>query len=200
MKKKTAIVISLCFVCVAVIGICAMAGISKWQEYQTEMQRQQRLDEYSDDLRDAFDDLYDIETGLLDDMAQQSAAGMSSREVMLNAIQAVGAPIDTLASVEAPEEAADAQRHFASAAKSYHAMADSLTELLSDDAQSTEKIKDGLIDMLPDAIDAFDQVKYGIQALEDSGVITLPDSAIQLEESLDSLLDSGIDSMLTSKN
>ena len=29
MKKKTAMVIFLCFVCVAVIGICAMAGISK---------------------------------------------------------------------------------------------------------------------------------------------------------------------------
>ncbi|MCD8356060.1 MAG: hypothetical protein LUE11_05765 [Clostridia bacterium] len=200
MKKKTAVVIFLCFVCVAVIGICAMAGISKWQEHQTELQRQQRLDAYSDDLRDAFDDLYDVETSLLDDMAQQSAQGVSNREIMLSAIEAMGAPIDTLASVEAPEEAADAQRHFASAAKSYHAMADVLTELLEDNTANADTVKGSLIDMLPDAIDAFDQLKYGIQALEDSGVISLPDSAIQLEKSLDSLIDSGIGSMLTSPN
>ena len=116
MKKKTAMVIFLCFVCVAVIGICAMAGISKWQEYQTAQQRQQQLDAYVDGLGSAFDDLYQVETGLLDDMAQQSTAGVSSREILLAAIEAVGRPMDKLASVQAPEELADAQRHFATAA------------------------------------------------------------------------------------
>ena len=199
MKKKTAMVIFLCFVCVAVIGICAMAGISKWQEYQTAQQRQQQLDAYVDGLGSAFDDLYQVETGLLDDMAQQSTAGVSSREILLAAIEAVGRPMDQLASVQAPEELADAQRHFATAAESYHTMSDQLTTLLQDETQNPEQLRDTLIDLLPDAIDAVDQVRYGIQVLAERDDITLPDSAIQLEQSLDSLMNGGMDSLITQK-
>ena len=199
MKKKTAMVIFLCFVCVAVIGICAMAGISKWQEYQTAQQRQQQLDAYVDGLGSAFDDLYQVETGLLDDMAQQSTAGVSSREILLAAIEAVGRPMDQLASVQAPEELADAQRHFATAAESYHTMSDQLTTLLQDETQHPEQLRDTLIDLLPDAIDAVDQVRYGIQVLAERDDITLPDSAVQLEQSLDSLMNGGMDSLITQK-
>ena len=199
MKKKTAMVIFLCFVCVAVIGICAMAGISKWQEYQTAQQRQQQLDAYVDGLGSAFDDLYQVETGLLDDMAQQSTAGVSSREILLAAIEAVGRPMDQLASVQAPEELADAQRHFATAAESYHTMSYQLTTLLQDETQNPEQLRDTLIDLLPDAIDAVDQVRYGIQVLAERDDITLPDSAVQLEQSLDSLMNGGMDSLITQK-
>lgn len=199
MKKKTAMVIFLCFVCVAVIGICAMAGISKWQEYQTAQQRQQQLDAYVNELGSAFDDLYAVETGLLEDMAQQSTAGVSNRDILLNAIEAVGKPMDKLASAQAPEEVADAQRHFATAAESCHTMSDQLTALLQDDTQNPEQLRDTLIDLLPEAIDAVDQVRYGIQVLEEHDAITLPDSAVQLEQSLDSLMNDGIDSMLTQK-
>ncbi len=199
MKKKTAMVIFLCFVCVAVIGICAMAGISKWQEYQTAQQRQQQLDAYVNELGSAFDDLYAVETGLLEDMAQQSTAGVSNRDILLNAIEAVGKPMDQLASAQAPEEVADAQRHFATAAESCHTMSDQLTALLRDDTQNPEQLRDTLIDLLPEAIDAVDQVRYGIQVLEEHDAITLPDSAVQLEQSLDSLMNDGIDSMLTQK-
>ena len=199
MKKKTAMVIFLCFVCVAVIGICAMAGISKWQEYQTAQQRQQQLDAYVDGLGSAFDDLYQVETGLLDDMAQQSTAGVSSREILLAAIEAVGRPMDQLASVQAPEELADAQRHFATAAESYHTMSDQLTTLLQDETQNPDQLRDTLIDLLPDAIDAVDQVRYGIQVLAERDDITLPDSAVQLEQSLDSLMNGGMDSLITQK-
>ena len=199
MKKKTAMVIFLCFVCVAVIGICTMAGISKWQEYQTAQQRQQQLDAYVDGLGSAFDDLYQVETGLLDDMAQQSTAGVSSREILLAAIEAVGRPMDQLASVQAPEELADAQRHFATAAESYHTMSDQLTTLLQDETQNPEQLRDTLIDLLPDAIDAVDQVRYGIQVLAERDDITLPDSAVQLEQSLDSLMNGGMDSLITQK-
>ena len=199
MKKKTAMVIFLCFVCVAVIGICAMAGISKWQEYQTAQQRQQQLDAYVDGLGSAFDDLYQVETGLLDDMAQQSTAGVSSREILLAAIEAVGRPMDQLASVQAPEELADAQRHFATAAESYHTMSDQLTTLLQDETQNPEQLRDTLINLLPDAIDAVDQVRYGIQMLAERDDITLPDSAVQLEQSLDSLMNGGMDSLITQK-
>ena len=199
MKKKTAMVIFLCFVCVAVIGICAMAGISKWQEYQTAQQRQQQLDAYVDGLGSAFDDLYQVETGLLEAMAQQSTAGVSSREILLAAIEAVGRPMDQLASVQAPEELADAQRHFATAAESYHTMSDQLTTLLQDETQNPEQLRDTLIDLLPDAIDAVDQVRYGIQMLAERDDITLPDSAVQLEQSLDSLMNGGMDSLITQK-
>ena len=198
-EKETAMVIFLCFVCVAVIGICAMAGISKWQEYQTAQQRQQQLDAYVDGLGSAFDDLYQVETGLLDDMAQQSTAGVSSREILLAAIEAVGRPMDQLASVQAPEELADAQRHFATAAESYHTMSDQLTTLLQDETQNPEQLRDTLIDLLPDAIDAVDQVRYGIQVLAERDDITLPDSAVQLEQSLDSLMNGGMDSLITQK-
>ncbi|MDD6610751.1 MAG: hypothetical protein PUE91_00840 [Clostridiales bacterium] len=199
MKKKTAIVIFLCFVCVAVIGICAMAGISKWQEYQTAQQRQQQLDAYVNELGSAFDDLYAVETGLLENMAQQSTAGVSNRDILLNAIEAVGEPMDKLASAQAPEEVADAQRHFATAAESCHTMSEQLTALLQEDTQNPEQLRDTLIDLLPEAIDAVDQVRYGIQVLEEHDAITLPDSAVQLEQSLDSLMNDGIDSMLTQK-
>ena len=152
-----------------------------------------------DGLGSVFDDLYQVETGLLDDMAQQSTAGVSSREILLAAIEAVGRPMDQLASVQAPEELADAQRHFATAAESYHTMSDQLTTLLQDETQNPEQLRDTLIDLLPDAIDAVDQVRYGIQVLAERDDITLPDSAVQLEQSLDSLMNGGMDSLITQK-
>ena len=153
MKKKTAIVIFLCFVCVAVIGICAMAGISKWQEYQTAQQRQQQLDAYVNELGSAFDDLYAVETGLLENMAQQSTAGVSNRDILLNAIEAVGEPMDKLASAQAPEEVADAQRHFATAAESCHTMSEQLTALLQEDTQNPEQLRDTCSHKFRDARD-----------------------------------------------
>lgn len=199
MKKKTVAILLICFICLAVIGICAMAGISKWQEYQAEQQRQQQLNAYVNALGDAFDTLYDVETGLLDDMAKQSTSGMSNREILLHAIQAIGEPIDQLASVPAPEEISDAQRYFTSAAQSYHTMSDQLITLLQEDNPDSEQLRDTLIDLLPDAIDAVDQVRYGIQELEEQGSITLPDSAVQLEQSLDSLMNGGMDSLISQK-
>ena len=78
-------------------------------------------------------------------------------------------------------------------------MSDQLTTLLQDETQNPEQLRDTLIDLLPDAIDAVDQVRYGIQVLAERDDITLPDSAVQLEQSLDSLMNGGMDSLITQK-
>lgn len=198
MKKKTAIIVFLCFVCVAVIGICVMAGISKWQNHQTAQQREQQLRAYMAELNSTFDDLYQVETNLLNDIAQQQTAGISSQDILLDAIDAVGKPMDALASVKAPEDFAEVQRHFVTAAQSYHTMSDELTALLQDDNQNPEQLRETLIDLLPDAIDAIDQIRYGIQALENQDDISLPDSAVQLKQSLDTLMNSEANSLIPS--
>lgn len=86
MSRKTAVTILLCFVCAAVIGVCAMAGVSKWNQHQAELERQQQLEAYSAQLTDSFDALYEMEAGLLDRMAKQQQAGSSDREVLIDAI------------------------------------------------------------------------------------------------------------------
>ena len=78
-------------------------------------------------------------------------------------------------------------------------MSDQLTTLLQDETQNPEQLRDTLINLLPDAIDAVDQVRYGIQVLAERDDITLPDSAVQLEQSLDSLMNGGMDSLITQK-
>lgn len=199
MKKKTAIIVFLCFVCVAAIGVCIMAGISKWQNHQTAQQRQQQRSAYVDELSSAFDELWQVETSLLDDITQQQAAGVSSRNILLDAIESVGRPIDELASVQAPEDFTAAQQHFVAASESYHTMSDELTTLLQNDSQNPEQLRNTLIDLLPDAIDAVDQIRYGIQALEKQDDISLPESAVQLKQSLDAVVNGEIDSLIPSK-
>lgn len=195
MKKKTALIILLCFVCAAIIGVCAIAGVSKWKLHQTELQRQQILDDYSAQLSEAFDELYDIETGLIDRMAAQQQAGASDRQILIDTVDAIRTRMDQLASVEVPEELSEAQRHFTAAAQSYGTIADTVTGLLADETQNAETIRSAAIELLPDAIDACDQLKYGVEALAESGA-NVPDSAKLLTESLDSLIDSGIDRAL----
>lgn len=197
MNKKQACTIALCFVCVAIIGICCMAGISKWRAYQAELKRQQQLAQYTEDLTDAFNDLYQVETDLFADMAQQQADGVDNRTILQSVLSAATAPIDTLASVQAPEELSEAQAHFKKAASSYHAMSDTVTDMLLDSSVSDADIRDTLIDMLPDAVDAFDEVKAGITLLAENSDITLPDSAKQLETALDSFSGDSLRSLLT---
>lgn len=199
MKKKTALTVLLCFVCAAVIGVCVIAGVSKWQQHRQELLRQQQmqllLDDYTDRLTQAFDTLYDTESGLLARMAEQQRAGMSEREILADAIDSVRAPLRSLADIEAPENLAEAQRHFSSAADSYDTMAGEISDVLRNDTLSYSEQKSRMISLLPDALSAFDELKYGVEALEDSGV-TVPESAQQLTDTLDSLVDSGMSSVL----
>lgn len=199
MSKKRALTIALCFVCIAIIGICCMAGISKWRAYQAELKRQQQLTQYTEDLTDAFDDLYRVETDLFQDMAQQQAAGADNRTILQSMLSAASAPIDALAAVQAPDELADAQKHFQTAASSYHTMSDTLTDMLRDPSTSDADMRDALLSMLPDAAKAFDEVRAGISLLAKNSDITLPDSAKQLESSLDSFSGDSLRTMLGAK-
>ena len=81
MKKRQIVSIALCFVCAAIIGICCMAGISKWRAYQAEVKRQQQLAQYTEDLTDALNELYRIETDLFQDIAKQQASGIDNRTI-----------------------------------------------------------------------------------------------------------------------
>lgn len=199
MSKKRALTIALCFVCIAIIGICCMAGISKWRAYQAELKRQQQLAQYTEDLTDAFNDLYRVETDLFQDMAQQQAAGADNRTILQSMLSAASAPIDALAAVQAPDELADAQKHFQTAASSYHTMSDTLTDMLRDPSTSDADMRDALLSMLPDAANAFDEVRAGISLLAKNSDITLPDSAKQLETSLDSFSGDSLRTMLGAK-
>ncbi|WP_394271847.1 hypothetical protein [Butyricicoccus sp.] len=199
MNRKTAVTILLCFVCAAVIGVCAMAGVSKWKEHQAELERRQQLEQYSAQLEDAFDALYEMETGLLSRMAEQQQAGGSNREILVDAIEAIRAPMDALAAVDAPDGLSEVQRHFSEAAASFGSMADTVTGLLADETQDGEALRSAAVMLLPDAVDAFDQLRYGVEALEESGA-PVPDSAQKLMEELDALLDSGVSSMLTGQD
>ena len=161
-----------------------MAGISKWRAYQAEVKRQQQLAQYTEDLTDALNELYRIETDLFQDIAKQQASGIDNRTILQSMLDAATAPIDALAHVQAPDELADAQAHFKKAASSYHTMADTLN---------------ALIDMLPDAVSVFDEVKAGITVLSKNSDITLPDSAKQLETVLDSFSGDSLRSILTAQ-
>ncbi len=196
MNRKTAVTILLCFVCAAVIGVCAMAGVSKWNQHQAELERQQQLEAYSAQLTDSFDALYEMEAGLLDRMAKQQQAGSSDREVLIDAIEAIRSPMEALAAADAPEGLSEVQQHFSNAAESFGSMADTVTELLADKNQNSEALRSAAVGLLPDAVDAFDQLRYGVEALEESGA-PVPDSAQKLTEELNALLDSGVSSMLT---
>ncbi|MBU5490090.1 hypothetical protein [Butyricicoccus intestinisimiae] len=199
MKKRQIVSIALCFVCAAIIGICCMAGISKWRAYQAEVKRQQQLAQYTEDLTDALNELYRIETDLFQDIAKQQASGIDNRTILQSMLDAATAPIDALAHVQAPDELADAQAHFKKAASSYHTMADTLNDMLSDASTTDTDLRDALIDMLPDAVSAFDEVKAGITVLSKNSDITLPDSAKQLETVLDSFSGDSLRSILTAQ-
>ncbi len=189
----------MCFVCIAIIGICCMAGISKWRAYQAELKRQQLLTQYTEDLTDAFNDLYQIETDLFQNMAKQRASGTDDRIILRSTIDAASAPLDTLASVQAPDELTEAQTHFKKAAASYHTMSDTLNDMLDDSSTTNAALRDTLIDMLPDAVSAFDEVKAGITVLSENSDITLPDSAKQLETALDSFSGDSLSSIFNAK-
>lgn len=128
-----------------------MAGISKWRAYQAEVKRQQQLAQYTEDLTDALNELYRIETDLFQDIANQQASGIDNRTILQSMLDAATAPIDAL------------------------------------------------IDMLPDAVSAFDEVKAGITVLAKNSDITLPDSAKQLETALDSFSGDSLRSILTAQ-
>ena len=199
MKKRQIVSIALCFVCAAIIGICCMAGISKWRAYQAEVKRQQQLAQYTEDLTDALNELYRIETDLFQDIAKQQASGIDNRTILQSMLDAATAPIDALAHVQAPDELADAQAHFKKAASSYHTMADTLNDMLSDASTTDADLHDALIDMLPDVVSAFDEVKAGITVLAKNSDITLPDSAKQLETALDTFSGDSLRSILTAQ-
>lgn len=199
MNKRQIVSIALCFVCAAIIGICCMAGISKWRAYQAEVKRQQQLAQYTEDLTDALNELYHMETDLFQDIAKQQASGIDNRTILQSMLDATTAPIDALARVQAPDELADAQAHFKKAASSYHTMADTLNDMLGDPSVTDADLRDALIDMLPDAVSAFDEVKAGITVLAENSDITLPDSAKQLETSLDSFSGDSLRSILTTQ-
>ena len=59
-----------------------MAGISKWRAYQAEVKRQQQLAQYTEDLTDALNELYRIETDLFQDIAKQQASGIDNRTIL----------------------------------------------------------------------------------------------------------------------
>ena len=106
MNKRQIVSIALCFVCAAIIGICCMAGISKWRAYQAEVKRQQQLAQYTEDLTDALNELYHMETDLFQDIAKQQASGIDNRTILQSMLDAATAPIDALARVQAPDELA----------------------------------------------------------------------------------------------
>ncbi len=189
-SKKRVWGIVLGLLCIAVIAVCCIAGVSKWRAHQAELQReqqrQQQLTQYTEDLTDAFDDLYQVETNLFQDMAAQRIAGADNRTTLQSMLDAAVAPIDALASVQAPDELSDAQKHFQKAASSYHTMSDTLSDMLRDPTTTDADVQQAFITMLPDAVNALDEVKAGISLLAENSDITLPDSAKQLETALDS--------------
>ena len=177
-SKKRVGGIVLCLLCIAVIVICCIAGVSKWRAHQAELQReqqrQQQLTQYTEDLTDAFDDLYQVETNLFQDMAAQRIAGADNRTTLQSMLDAAAAPIDTLASVQAPDELSDAQKHFQKAASSYHTMSDTLSDMLRDPTTTDADVQQAFITMLPDAVNALNEVKEGISLLAENSDITLP--------------------------
>lgn len=202
-SKKRVWGIVLCLLCIAVIAICCIAGVSKWRAHQAELQReqqrQQQLTQYTEDLTDAFDDLYQMETNLFQDMAAQRIAGADTRTTLQSMLDAAVAPIDTLASVQAPDELSDAQEHFQKAASSYHTMSDTLSDMLRDPTTTDADVQQAFVTMLPDAVNALDEVKAGISLLAENSDITLPDSAKQLETALDSFSGDSLSSIFNAK-
>ena len=140
-----------------------------------------------------------METDLFQDVAKQQASGIDNRTILQSMLDAATAPIDALARVQAPDELADAQAHFKKAASSYHTMADTLIDMLGDPSVTDADLRDALIDMLPNAVSAFDEVKAGITVLAENSDITLPDSAKQLETALDSFSGDSLRSILTTQ-
>lgn len=197
MSRRSAIKILLCFVCAAAIGIAAMAGYSKWQAYQAEQARAEALKQYAADIADALDDLDEQETSLFADMAQAQSGGTDSRTVLADALAAAGAPLDTLANTDAPDELQEAQTHFQAAASAYHTAADALTALLNDPTQDRTALREAVIDLLPDAAQALDELKSGITVLTDCADLSLPDSASRLQEALDTFSEDGFSTILS---
>lgn len=205
MKKKTALIIFICFVCAAVIGVCVIAGVSKWKQHQQELaqqqqeqQEQQEEDAYTQQLKDAFDKLYTAENGLLDQMAEQKADGVSNRQILANAIDTLREPMNELAAIEAPDKLSGAQAHFSAAAETFDRMAGTLSDLLKDESVSYSTLHTQILALMPDALTAFDELKSGVDALSDSGV-DVPNSARLLTDALDSIADSGVSGILGSQ-
>ncbi len=200
MKKKTALILLLCAVCIVVIGVCIMGSVSQFQQQsQTlaqEEEAQQELDSYSDELTQAFDDLTDTEGSLIGSISEQQEAGVSDREILISTIDSLRASIHSVADIDAPDEATEAQSYFTTAAQSYDEMADEVIALLEDESLSSDELSSAILALLPDALSAFDDLESGVSALEESG-IDVPESAQQLTDTLDSLIESGIDSILT---
>ncbi len=196
MKKKTAFLIFLCFLFAAVIGVCVMAGVSKWSQNQKQLELQEQREAYSAQLTEPFDKLYEMESGLMQHMAERRAAGSADRQIVLDAVQSLAEPIDALAAAKAPEELSEAQRHFSDAAQSFHSLSDAVTAALTDEKQDAASLRSAAVGMLPDAMDAFDQIKYGIEELQAQDA-PVPESAQKLLRDLQSLMDSGVSGMLS---
>ncbi|MDO5783939.1 MAG: hypothetical protein Q4P20_02620 [Eubacteriales bacterium] len=212
MKKRTAIIL---LVCATVIIICAIAGISRRNAQQAEQlqqaaqaqqaeqptkdQLQQDMDDYCARLAVTFDSLLDMQTNAAGQMEERRAAGASDREILSDFITSIGDSIQQLADVEAPETLSGAHQHFANAADSYADAAEDLTDLLDSGDLSSLNAKLKLAKLAPTALDALDEVKAGIQELEDSGA-DVPESAKQLAESLDTLVDAGIKQAMSGGN
>lgn len=204
MMKKNAI---LLLICATIVIIGAVAGVNKWNaQHETQLQQdaqaqqsessekdqlQQEMDAYCDRLAAPFDSLLDLEDNAAERMEQRRAAGASDREIVSDFITSIGDAIQQLADTEAPESLTNAHQHFADAADSYADAAQQLTNLLDSGDLTGINAKLKLAKLLPNVLDALDEVKAGIQELEDNGA-DVPESAKHLAESLDELVDAGI--------
>ena len=199
MKKRTAILLLLCATAV-VIGVCAFRGMDRpKQETQQEPQTEQlteaqgktEIEDYCEQLETTFDALLDMQTDAAAQMQERREAGDSDREILSDFVSSIGDSIQQLAEAPAPDSLSEAQRHFTEASDAYNEAAEQLDALLESGDLDSLNAKLKLAKLLPTAMDALDEVKAGIQTLEGSGA-PLPDSAKQLEESLDTLVESGI--------
>ncbi len=202
MNRKTAIISLLC---ATVVIVGAVAGISRRQaqpekqvqqntqqaEQPAKDQIQQDMDDYCARLAETFDSLLDMQTNAAEQMEERRAAGATDREILSDFIASIGDSVQQLADVEAPESLSGAHDHFVKAADSYADAAEELAALLENGDLDSMNAKLKLVKLLPTALDALDEVKAGIQELEDSGA-EVPESAKQLAESLDTLVDAGI--------
>lgn len=204
MKKRTAILFLLCATAL-VIGICALRGTDRPKQEMHQAQQTAQTTEDTDDkeietycgrLTPSFDALLDMQTDAAAQMQERRAAGDSDREILTDFVHSIGDSIQQLADVPAPDSLSEAQRHFAEASDAYNEAAEQLDALLEGGDLDSLNAKLKLAKLLPTAMDALDEVKAGIQTLEGSGA-PLPDSAKQLEESLDTLVESGIEQAIS---
>lgn len=197
MKKKTAMTLLFLAAAAAVIAIAAMAGMSKHKQVELQQQQeqqqikqqqeeQQQIETYRDNLEDTFDALLETE----DDLQQTTdSESDNQREMLIDMIQSTGDVIEQLSTMETPETLAQAHEHFINAADSYSEMSKQAIDALSDKSTNSEELALSIMTLLPDAVEAFDEVQSGIDELEAKGV-DVPESAKQFTETLGSLLNS----------